>query len=278
VNNLKDTLIAAAEKVANYLTETHRPSAIVRVNSSGDTSKVFDIEAENIIFDELRRRIKECFLFVSEESGVRRFCGEPEWVVVVDPVDGSMNYDAQIPWVSISIAVAPLDGEDPTIGDVSYAVVYDVFRRIDYSFDHSEGVTIAGIPATRRPKPPGVVLGYFELPDSYKIIPYYWAERGSRASLRSLGSAALDIIYVGLGNAEAFIDTRAKLRNVDVAAALRIASALGAKAKLCNGLNALSVTLKDITKIECLLVGYNEDYLNKLSEAHYESQTQSYRE
>ncbi|MEO3993067.1 MAG: inositol monophosphatase family protein [Desulfurococcaceae archaeon TW002] len=270
---MKETLVAVARKVAEYLSEIRRPSTIVRVNSSGDTSKIFDLEAEDIIFEELRRGIKECFLFVSEESGVRRFCDEPKWVVVVDPVDGSMNYDAQIPWVSISIAVAPLEDREPTIGDVSYAVVYDVFHKIDYSYDQVGGVTIAGVPARRRSRPPGVVLGYFESPDSYKVIPYYWTERGSRASLRSLGSAALDIIYVGFGNAEVFVDTRAKLRNVDVAAALRIALVLGAKAKLCSGINASSVTLKDITRIECLLVGYDENYLNKLSNAYLKSQT-----
>lgn len=273
MNDLKEVLVATAKRAADYLTETRRASTIVKVNSSGDTSKAFDLESENIIFEELRRRIRECFLFVSEESGVRNFCDEPKWVVIVDPVDGSMNYEAQIPWVSISIAVAPLGSREPTIGDISYAVVYDVFRKVDYSFDHVEGVTIAGSPVTRRPKPPGVVLGYFESPDSYKIIPYYWVERSSRASLRSLGSAALDIIYVGLGNAEAFIDTRARLRNVDIAAALRIASVLGAKAELCNGMNALSASLRDVVKIECLLVGYDENYLNKLINAYHESQT-----
>lgn len=273
MNGLKDVLVATARRVADYLTETHRASTIVKVNSSGDASRTFDLESENMIFDELKRRIKDCFIFISEESGVRHFCDEPRWVVIVDPVDGSVNYEARIPWVSISIAVAPLGNREPTIGDISYAVVYDVFRKVDYSFDHVGGVTIAGSPAIRRPKPPGVTLGYFESPDSYKIVPYYWAERGSRASLRSLGSAALDIVYVGLGNAEAFIDTRARLRNVDVAAALRIASALGAKARLCSNVNASSVSLKDVIKIECLLVGYDEDYLNKLIDAYRESQT-----
>ena len=272
MSNLRDALVSTAKRVAEYLTEARRSSTVVKINFSGDTTKVFDLESENMIFEELSRRIKDCFLFVSEESGTRRFCDEPRWVIVVDPVDGSMNYDAQIPWVSISIAVAPLESEEPTIRDVTHAVVYDVFHKIDYSFDQTDGVTIAGSPATRRSRPPGIVLGYFESTDSYKIIPRYWAKRGSRASLRSLGSAALDIVYVGLGNAEAFVDTRAKLRNVDVAAALKIASVLGAKAKLCSGVDALSVTLKDISKIECLLVGYNEDYLSKLSEAHRESQ------
>ena len=272
MNKLKDVLITAAKKAADYLTETHRPSTVVRLNLSGDSSKVFDLESENIIFEELMR-IKDCFIFVSEESGVRYHCEDPKWVIVVDPVDGSMNYDAQIPWVSISIAVAPLVSKEPTIEDVNAAIVYDVFHKTYYSFDQAEGVTIAGSPVSRRPKPPGVVLGYFETPDSYKIIPHYWVRRGSRASLRSLGSAALDIVYVGLGNAEAFIDTRAKLRNVDIAAALKIASVLGAKAKLCKGINALSVTLKSINKIECLLVGYDESYLSKLNEAYYESQT-----
>lgn len=262
-----DVLKATARRAGNYLRETRRSAAVVGVNASGDTSKIFDVESEEIIFTELRRGIKDCFLFVSEESGVRNFCKDPRWVVVVDPVDGSINYEAAIPWVSISLAVAPFK-EDVTLDDVVYATVYDLFRGVDYSFDVDEGVTTAGASVLRNPKPPSVVLGYFEAPESYRIVPEYWSERGSRASLRSLGSAALDIVYVGLGNAEAFIDTRARLRNVDVAAALRIATALGAKARVCGESDVNSLHLREVRRVECLLVGYDESYLERLTRAH----------
>lgn len=266
-----EVLRTAARRVGDYLTEARQSSVAVGVNASGDTSKEFDIESERLIFEELRRGIRDCFLFVSEESGVRRFCEKPEWVVIVDPVDGSINYEASIPWVSVSLAAAPFT-EDVNVNDVKYAVVYDVYRRIDYSFGFNEGVMVAGSPASRRTKPPGVVLGYFEVPKAYRIIPEYWVKRGSRASLRSLGSAALDIVHVGLGDAEAFIDTRAKLRNVDVAAALKIASALGAEARICEGSNALSIPLKEVRRIECVLVGFDKYYLEKLVEAYLESE------
>ncbi|MEM0014253.1 MAG: inositol monophosphatase family protein [Zestosphaera sp.] len=266
-----EILKAAARRVGDYLTEIRRSSITVGVNASGDTSKEFDVVSERLIFEELRKGVEDCFIFVSEESGVQRFCEEPKWVIVVDPVDGSINYEASIPWVSVSIAAAPL-AEDVSVGDIEYAVVYDIYRKINYSFGFDEGVLVSGAPASRRPKPPEVVLGYFEVPRAYRIIPEYWVKRGSRASLRSLGSAALDIIHVGLGNAEAFIDTRAKLRNVDVAAALRIALALGAKARVCEGSDALSIHLNSVRKVECILVGFNEHYLERLSEAYVESE------
>ncbi len=262
-----DVLKAVARRAGNYLRESRRSTAVVGVNASGEVSKRFDVESEEIIFTELRRGIKDCFLFVSEESGVRNFCKDPRWVVVVDPVDGSINYEATIPWVSISLAMAPFK-EDVVLDDVLYATVYDFFRDVDYSFDIDEGVTAAGASVLRSPRPPSVVLGYFEVPESYRIVPEYWNERGSRASLRSLGSAALDIVYVGLGNAEAFIDTRAKLRNVDVAAALRIATALGARARVCSESDVNSLRLEDIRRVECLLVGYDESYLERLTRAH----------
>jgi len=257
----------AALKVSNYLTSGVRSSAVFKPNASGDFTKAFDKESEDIIFDVLRG-LGECLLIVSEESGVVKTCGEGwRWVFVVDPVDGSVNYEASIPWVSVSIAVAPYE-EGVTLNDVTYAVVVDVFRKTTYEYVKGEGVLIDGVKPERRVKPPNVLLGYFETPEAYSIVPKYWRVRGGRAALRSLGSAALDIIYVGLGRAEAFVDIRAKLRNVDVAAALKIAEALNAKAMLCDGTPVNNIPLTNISKVECLLVGYDDAILSKLIEAY----------
>ncbi len=257
----------AALKVSDYLTSDVRSAAVFKPNASGDFTKVFDKGAEDIIIEALKR-IDRCSLIVSEESGVVETCSEGwKWVFVIDPVDGSVNYEALIPWVSVSIAVAPYR-EGVTLKDVVYAVVVDVFRKTAYEYFKDEGVLINGSQPVRRVKPPNVVLGYFETPEAYAIVPKYWRVRGSRAALRSLGSAALDIIYVGLGRAEAFVDIRAKLRNVDVAAALKIAEALNAKATLCSGESVNNIPLTHISKVECLLVGYDDLILSKLIEAY----------
>ena len=46
------------------------------------------------------------FVLVSEELGERRFGQHPEWHVVIDPIDGSVNAKRGIPFFSLSVAVA----------------------------------------------------------------------------------------------------------------------------------------------------------------------------
>lgn len=252
-----DAIFKAALRAAEYLRSSKRSSQIVGRGSFGDVTKAFDKEAEDIIISTLKDEFGSDILIVSEEVGISRPLKKPDYVFIIDPVDGSTNYDAGIPWVSVSIGGAKWKREGVRIKDLDAAVVYDVFGGKAYSFSIDGGVKINGSSATRRNPPAKVLLGYFEVPEAYEVVPKYFKLRGGREALRSLGSAALDIIQVGLGNAEAFIDARAKLRNVDIAASLRIASALGAEACTCGGKTALEIRVDDLIKVECVGVGYD---------------------
>src|SRR6266850_2530162 len=61
------------------------------------------------------------FTAVSEERGYVDF-GDPEVLVVIDPIDGSMNAKRGLTHHALSIAVA--DG--PTMADVVFGYVYDL--------------------------------------------------------------------------------------------------------------------------------------------------------
>jgi len=251
----------------NYLRGEQRNSEIVGRGAFGDVTKAFDREAENIILNKLRDFFGDELVVVTEEKGIVKFGEHVKWVAIVDPVDGSTNYDAGIPWVAVSVGLAPLRKGATKVSDIIAAVVAEVFRNKVYEYYAGRGVLVNGSPAKRREKPKSLLLGYFEVPESYRPVPTYWRLRGGRAALRSLGSAALDIIYVGLGMAEGFIDARAKLRNVDVAPALRIATALGAQGIVNDGIDARDIRIDDLVKIRLLAVGYNKDYLDLLSKA-----------
>jgi len=261
---IRDAALAAV----NYLRKERRGSEVVGRGAFGDVTKAFDKEAEEIILSKLRDYFSDELIVVSEERGIVRFGEKASWVVIVDPVDGSTNYDAGIPWVAVSIGLAPAkEGVSAKVSDIVAAVVAEVFRDRVYEYHVDSGVLLNGSPAKRKEKPKNVLLGYFEVPEAYEPVPKYWKLRGGRAALRSLGSAALDIIYVGLGMAEGFIDARAKLRNVDVAAALRIATALGARGLANQWEDVGEIRIDDLVKVELLVVGYNEDYLKILSKA-----------
>lgn len=263
--DLATALRSAVKEVLQYLRGSSVRTDVLGSSYFGDVTRVFDRVAEELIVSSLINRLGRKLLIVSEEMGVKAV-GEPEYIAVIDPVDGSTNYEAGIPWSSVSIAIAPYS-DKAVIKDVQAAIVAEVFRDRVYEFSEESGVKVNGLRPSRPSKPLEVLLGYFETPEAYTIIPGYWGVRGGRVALRSLGCVSLDIIYVALGRAEGFADLRAKIRNVDVAASIAIAEELGAKSILCNGVPASEVTIKDLVKIDCLLVGFNEYYLGRLVKA-----------
>ncbi|MCS7111553.1 MAG: inositol monophosphatase family protein [Ignisphaera sp.] len=257
-------IILCINSVLNYLRSCGVSNNVVGFNMFGDASKEFDLVAEDILVNCIVKALNDV-LIVGEERGVRKY-GRGEWVAVIDPVDGSTNFDAGIPWSSISVALARGTSKSHiTLKDVVLAIVAEIFRDRIYIYRNGSVEVIGGRSARRSPPRP-VLLSYFETPNSYKPVENYMLMRG-RVALRSLGSAALDIVYVGLGNAEGFIDVRSKLRNVDVAAALKIALAMGARAHICNTNDVTDVQLDNLIKVECVVVGYDDVYLAKLMEA-----------
>ncbi len=260
----------AALAAAGYLRlywKVRGSSKVVGKGSFGDVTKDFDKVAEDIIIGVLRSEFNDEILVVSEELGVNKFSDYPRYVFIIDPVDGSTNYDSGFPWVSVVIGGARYREGGVSIKDLEVAIVADVFGGRIFEFSSGSGVKVNGYPAVRRDPPSKVLLGYFEVPDSYGVVPAYWRLRGRRAALRSLGSAALDIVHVGLGAAEGFIDARAKLRNVDVAAALKIAFALGAKGFTCGGKPAEEIKVDSLVRVSCIGVGFDGERTNMLLKA-----------
>ncbi len=89
----------------------------------GDRTLVIDAEAEDAVFGELDRLYADGarFTAVSEERGYVDY-GDPDVLVVIDPIDGSMNAKRGLTHHALSIAVAL----GPTMADVEFGYVYDL--------------------------------------------------------------------------------------------------------------------------------------------------------
>src|SRR5439155_25002436 len=83
---------------------------------------------------------------VSEEVGELRRDGSA--VVVVDPIDGSLNAKRCIPFFSLSVAVA--DGW--TMDDVHFGYVFDFGSREEWTAVRGEGALLNGEPLRELPK------------------------------------------------------------------------------------------------------------------------------
>src|SRR3954464_9752396 len=117
----------AAEGLQGVLRE--HPTSTQRVvetgerGEGGDLTLVIDPPAEDAVFSELERPHADGarFTAVSEERGLVDF-GDPDVLVVIDPIDGSMNAKRGLTHHALSVAVA--DG--PTMADVVFGYVYDL--------------------------------------------------------------------------------------------------------------------------------------------------------
>jgi myo-inositol-1(or 4)-monophosphatase len=108
--------------LADRSTITERAVETGTRGSGGDHTLEIDAAAESLVFDQLQRLHDQGHRFtaVSEERGEVSF-GDPGLVVVIDPIDGSLNAKRGLPHYGLSVAVA--DGS--TMANVTFGYVYD---------------------------------------------------------------------------------------------------------------------------------------------------------
>lgn len=250
LKTLASIAIEAAETASQWLRDVQGNEYFTEFVkwSRDDVTRKFDVESENIILDVFRKEHVSA-LFVSEEFGSKTFNAKPEYVVIIDPLDGSNNYAANIPYATVSIAVAKYS-KKATLKDVLVGVVSEIFRKNTYHAIKNHGVYENNKEFTK-PKNIGApfIFGYLNY-ESYDVFKNLEKKFGA-FKLRSLGSASLDIVYVAKSVAGVFLDLRSKLRNVDVAAALLILNEAGGKAKSYH-LNLYDVPITRVEKIHSI--------------------------
>ena len=116
---------------------------VVGQGRGGDDTTVIDAGAEEVAVAHLEALETRGvgFLLVSEELGERRF-GDPAspWIVVLDPIDGSLNAKRGLPFYCISIAFA----NGPTLNDVQFGFVKDFGSGEEWVAEKGSGATVNG--------------------------------------------------------------------------------------------------------------------------------------
>lgn len=160
---------------------------------------------------------------VGEEYGSDPGATTAPYRWVVDPVDGTANYVAGLPWYAYSLAL--LDAEGPVVG-----VLADPSRAQIYAAARGRGVRANGVPvhAASRRSPSGSLV-CTELVSGRPwpgMAQFMTASGGAHTGIRILGSSALSITQVALGRAvAAVLDSYDEW---DVAGALALALEAGA--------------------------------------------------
>jgi len=195
----------------------------------GDRTLVIDQQAEDAVFAQLDALHAggARFTAISEERGTVDY-GAGNVLVVIDPLDGSLNAKRGIRHHALSIAVA--DG--PTMADVVFAYVYDFGPREEWVAHRGEGALLNGEridhTAQERRLPDGrLEIVTYESADPRLLAPKIDAFGETVYRLRSMGSIAISLCQLAPTRVDGMFTLR-PTRAVDVAAAQLIVREAGA--------------------------------------------------
>jgi myo-inositol-1(or 4)-monophosphatase len=220
------------------------------VGAGGDTTVEVDRVAEVVVFAELATLVErgETFSVLSEEIGHRRFGAEYP-LILVDPVDGSLNAKQGVPVFGLMMAL--LDG--PAVENVYAGFVLNMATGEEWTAIRHQGATRGGRTLHAMPRSSHrnriEILGLESGPREVKLAEPL-IERSNK--IRILGSMALSIALTAAGGFDVFCAPISR-RVFDMAASLLVLSETGGLATDLGGgsLGRLQCDLKSRTTLLC---------------------------
>jgi myo-inositol-1(or 4)-monophosphatase len=188
-----------------------------------------DHQSEDFLLGEIQRLFPG-HQIVSEEIGL--VPGRPGDQWYVDPLDGTVNYAHGIPFFSVSIAYAHN-------GIVTLGVVYDPMRNELFAAERGQGARVNGrslkVSQVTELQRSLLVTGfpYDAWSTPHDNVEFYGRFARRTQGVRRMGSAALDMCYVGAGRFEGYWELSVK--PWDVAAGGLVASEAGATVTRLDG-------------------------------------------
>jgi myo-inositol-1(or 4)-monophosphatase len=231
----------------------------------GDRTLEIDALAEEAVFAELRRLYEAGarFTVVSEERGTVDFGGDGV-LVVVDPIDGSMNAKRGLPHHCVSIAVA--DG--PSMADVVFGFVQDFGPDEEWVAWRGGGATLNGDPldpgvGERRWRDGKLELVGFESADPRWVLQSAEGLVHVAHRLRAIGTIAAALCQVAAARFDGMLTLKG-CRAVDAAAAQLVVREAGGLVAFTTFEQPLAAPL-DLLPHSPVVAARSEDALRELA-------------
>lgn len=196
---------------------------VVGVGAAGDNTLVADRAAE----EELIKQISAVggIRVLSEERG-ELGPRKARLVAVLDPVDGSSNYERGIPFYCTSVAIV----SGGTLAGVECGVVRNLVNGDVYFAEKGKGATKNGrrIRTSSTVKLSEAVITVDMCRASVKAIARLAPLVAAAKRQVHLGANALELCFLAEGRVDGFVDVRGRMRITDFAAAYLIAREAGA--------------------------------------------------
>jgi len=231
-------------------------------NAFGDMQYEIDVLAERTIIEEIKKYVSGATI-ISEETGIIE--GDKNLLVLIDPLDGSLNSIRQIPFFSSTIAIAKGD----KFSDIIAAGVIDIIHGELY-LGNTKKATANNIPIK-----PNTIEKLNEA-----LIAIDLNIRSNKASKayqnmikifeitkaqRILGSAIMENVYVATGAIDAFIAPSKQLRTFDCLPAMYIGKQAGLFIRFLNEKNDFDLLSKEgVSYVSACTETLGNNILNEL--------------
>lgn len=217
------------------------------IGRGGDRTLMIDKAAEDVVFAELEtlREAGARFTAVSEERGVVDF-GDPGLLVVIDPIDGSLNAKRGLSHHSLSIAVAT----GPRMADVVLGYVFDVGTDEEWRAELGGGAHLGERRLSAHGLERRTGSGRLEVVAVESAAPHRLAASAEALAaaahrVRAIGSIAISLCQVAGGRVDAMASL-GRCRSVDAAAAQLIVREAGAHVAFPGCDDPLGAPLADL--------------------------------
>ena len=234
---------------------------VLYIGADGMPTKRIDDVAEKTALDFLESKDIP-MVVLSEERGRVILGEEPEYICILDPVDGTLNATSKIPIYNTSIAFAPYN-VDATLTDVKYGLVMDLFNDNVFKAEKDGGATMNGeeITVSDIEEIEKSTLSLYIKPGELKTVE---ALIRKTKRVRCLGSVALELCYVASGGYEGMIDLRHLLKVTDVAAGKLLVEESGGVVSDGEG-KILNHGLQNLNRVEIVASANNRVHEEVLS-------------
>jgi myo-inositol-1(or 4)-monophosphatase len=207
----RELALALREQVLPEL-GSHAGRSHAGSGEGGDVTFAIDERAEAFMEEFLAANAPEV-AFYSEDRGLVEPAGSAQWVLVVDPIDGTRPAMAGFESACVSVAAAPLEGE-PTMGDVEAGCIVEIKSGQAFVAERGRGLE----PAPTLSSPPDVgrmfwTYGFRGRPARplTEVIGELIDASSVGGATFDLGSATYDMTRIVNGQLDAYVEPGPRL-------------------------------------------------------------------
>tara|TARA_B100000029_G_scaffold230656_1_gene228147 strand:- start:67695 stop:68492 length:798 start_codon:yes stop_codon:yes gene_type:complete len=259
-NIISKTLIKAQKTIKErYFVGNHSE---LDKNAFGDIQYDIDVLAEETIIQEIKKDLPKATI-ISEETGISK--GDMDLLVLIDPLDGSLNSVRQIPIFSSTISIA----KGTKFSDIIASGVIDIINGDLYLGDSNKAtINNTTIKPNTVEKLKDALIAVdlnIRIENATKAYQKMMKIFEISKAQRILGSAIMENVYVASGAIDAFIAPSKQLRTFDCLPAIHIGKQSGLFIKFLNEMNDFNLLSKEgVSYVSACTEKLGNNILNEL--------------